>query len=67
MLFWGSMGIDRVISELCYKGKILQRNFRTMTIAWSFFFNFFVKFDGLKNWEPQHDRVISCDYKLLAI
>ena len=27
----GSIGIDRVISELCYKGTILQRNSREMT------------------------------------
>ena len=35
---------DLVISELCYKGIILQRNSRKMTILWSFSFNSFVKF-----------------------
>ena len=33
-----------VISELCYKGTFLQRNYRKTTILWSFFYNFFVKF-----------------------
>ena len=32
------------ISELCYKGTILQRNYRKMTIKWSFSLNSFVKF-----------------------
>ena len=27
----GSIGIDNVLSELCYKGIILQRNYRKMT------------------------------------
>ena len=47
------------LSEPCYKGTILQRNYRKMTIKWPFSYNFFVKFHGTKNWEPQHDRVIS--------
>ena len=38
-----------VISESCYKGTILQKNYRKMTISWSVSFNFFVKFYGLKN------------------
>ena len=29
---------------LYYKGSILQRNYRKMTILWSFPYNFFVKF-----------------------
>ena len=32
MLCLGSLGMDRVISETCYKGTILQRNSRKMTI-----------------------------------
>ena len=28
--------MDQVISELCYKGKILQRIYRKMTILWLF-------------------------------
>ena len=48
----GSIGVDRVISEPCYKGTILQGNYRKMTIPLQ---NFMVK----TNWEPQHDRVIS--------
>ena len=31
------------ISELCYTGTILQRNYRKMTIKWSFSYNSFVK------------------------
>ena len=58
MLYLGSIGMDRVISELCYKGTILQRNYRKMTIKWSFSYNSFVKFHGTKIWESQNDRVI---------
>ena len=39
--------MDRVISESCYKGPILQRNYRKMTL-WSFSYNFFVIFHGMK-------------------
>ena len=35
------------------KGTILKRNYRKMTISWSFFYNSFVKFHGKNNWEPQ--------------
>ena len=38
--------MDHVISEVCYKGTILQRNNRKMTISWSFSYNSFVKFCG---------------------
>ena len=75
-LYNAMFGVHRkgphVISELCYKGTILQRNYRKMTIKtilqrnyqkmtilWSFSYNFFVKFYGRKIWEPQHDHVIS--------
>ena len=34
--------------ELCYKGTILQRNSRKMTIKWSFSFNSFVNLCGQK-------------------
>ena len=51
---FGFIGMDQVIRE-----SFLQRNYRKMTISWSFFYNFFVKFHGKKNWEPQHDHVIS--------
>ena len=40
--------MDRVISEPSYKGRILQRNYRKMTIKWSFSYNSFVKFHGTK-------------------
>ena len=51
----GSIGMDPVISELCYKGTniflhkrtILQRNYRKMTISWSFSYNSFEKFHGI--------------------
>ena len=36
--------MDRVISELCYKGTILQRNYRKPTILWSFSYDSFAKF-----------------------
>ena len=41
----GSIGIDNAISEICYKGTITQRNFREMTILWSFSNNSFVNFN----------------------
>ena len=31
------------VSELCYKGTILQRSYREMTIKWSFSYYSFVK------------------------
>ena len=57
--YLGSIGMDHVISESCYKGMILQRNYRKMTILWSFSYNPFVKFHGKIFWEPHHDHVIS--------
>ena len=48
-----------VISESCFKGTILQRNFRKMTIKWPFSYNSFVKFHGKEIWEPQHDCFIT--------
>ena len=46
----------------CYKGTVLQRNYRTMTISWSFHFpihfNSFVKFHGKNICEPQHDYYV---------
>ena len=51
--------MGHVISDLCYKGTILKKNYRKMTSSWSFSYNSFVKFYGKKNWEPQHDRGIS--------
>ena len=39
-------GIDQVRNELCYKGTILQRNYRKMTILWSFSLDSFVEFHG---------------------
>ena len=37
---------DLVISELCYNGTILHRNYRKMTVSFSY--NSFVKFYGKK-------------------
>ena len=52
--------MDHVISESCYIGSILQRNYRKMTISWSFSYNSFVKFRGKKIWwELEQDSVIS--------
>ena len=50
--------MDQVICELCYKGTILQRNYRKMTIFWSFSYNSFVKLHGKKMLEPQYDTDI---------
>ena len=33
---WAAIGMGCVIRESCYKGTILQRNYRKMTISWSF-------------------------------
>ena len=55
-----------LLGESNYKGTILQRNYRKMTMK-SFFYNSFLKFHGQKLWETQHDHVIliilvsSCD------
>ena len=47
MLYLGSIRMDRVISELCYKGTIIGK--------WPLN----VKFHCTKIWEPQQDHVIS--------
>ena len=36
MLCLGSIGMDCVVSESCYRGTILQWNYRKITILWSF-------------------------------
>ena len=51
------MNLD--ISDSCYKGTILQRNYRKMTIKWPFSYNTFVKFHGKIFWEP-HDCFFVC-------
>ena len=54
MLCLGSIGMDYVIRESCYKGTILQRKIRKITVSaittmvWLFSYNFFVKFPGEK-------------------
>ena len=45
-------------TESCHEGTILHRNYRKLTMQWSFSYNSFVKFHGKKIWEPQHDHVI---------
>ena len=40
---------DNVISELCYKGQFYKRNYREMTIEWSFSYNSICKIQWLKN------------------
>ena len=54
----GSIEMDLDISGMCYKGTILQRNYKKMTIPWSFSYNSFAKLNG-KKWKPQHNHVIS--------
>ena len=48
VLIFGSIGMDHVMRESCNKATILQtlRNYRKMTISWSFTYNSFVKFHG---------------------
>ena len=48
MLCLGSVEMDLVISESCYKQTILQSNYRKMIILWSFSYNSFVKLNGKK-------------------
>ena len=48
MLCLGSIGMNCVVSEPCYKWTILQRNYRKMTILWSFSYNSYVIFYGKK-------------------
>ena len=36
-IFW-VLGMEHVISELCYKGAALQWSFKKMTITWSFLY-----------------------------
>ena len=47
----GSIGMDCVISELCYSGTILQSNYlkSTILISWSFSYNYFLKFHSKEN------------------
>ena len=47
-LYLGSIGRDHILCKLCYTGTILQKNYRKMTIPWSFSYNSFVKFHGKK-------------------
>ena len=59
MLCFGSIGMDGALHEPCCKVTILQSNYRKMTIPWSFSRNYFVKYYGKKNLEPQHALVTS--------
>ena len=43
---FGSIGMDCVVSEQCYKGIISQRHHRKMTILWSIFWVHFMVFFG---------------------
>ena len=47
LLYLGSIPMGHAISELCYKGTILERNYRKMTL---------VKCHGKKLWEPQSHK-----------
>ena len=58
MLHLGSKGMNHLISELCNKETILQRNCRKKTILWSFSYSSFVKFHG-KKMGAKHDCVVS--------
>ena len=41
-----SIGMDHVLSKAFYKGIILQRNYRIMTMKWSFSYKCFIKLNG---------------------
>ena len=47
--------MEHVTHELCYIVTILHRNYRKMTISWSFSNNSFVKFHDKIILEPQHN------------
>ena len=51
--------MDSVISETCFEGPILQRNYRKISILWSFSFISFVKF---KVKFGSHNRTMSLCY-----
>ena len=59
-LYLGSIGMGHISSESCDKGKILQRNYRTIlqrnywkiTISWSFSYYSFVKLHSKTILEP---------------
>ena len=40
--------MEHIINELIYNGTIKQRNYRKITISWSFSYNFFAKFHDKK-------------------
>ena len=51
--------MDSVINGWCYKGTLLQRNYRIMTMKWSFScINSFIKFHGKKN--GSHNMTMLC-------
>ena len=57
ILFLGSIGMDNVISELCYGGEILQRNYRKMTILYGHFHTIsFVKLHVKNIWS--HNKTV---------
>ena len=62
ILCLGSIGMVIVLSDLCHEGTILQRNYRKMTILWSFSFNSFVKFHGKKNREHYNISTVNPCY-----
>ena len=70
MLCLGSIGMECVIvmSESFYKGtilQILQKNYRKMTIKWSFSYNSFVKFH-VKNIYPSPRCVIKGEHCIVS-
>ena len=44
------LGMDCLLSKSSYKGTILQRHYRKMTILWSYSYNSFVKHHGEKQY-----------------
>ena len=58
MLCLGSIETGQVINEVRYKGTILQRNYRKMTILWSFSYNSVVKFHVRKMEVTSHNTTV---------
>ena len=58
--------MDHVISERCYKVTILQRNYKKMTILWSFSYYSYVKFHG-KEIFGSHKLTLQCYIKICVI
>ena len=64
----GPIGMDCAINESCYKGTILERNYRIMTNLWSISYDSFLKFHLKKldatSWTYYNNRVMGESSKI---